>query len=72
MEEIPVQERERSTMKSCDMGKVWEVSKGAKAELPTCEMNGKKDRANGMNIRSGADGLVYIVGNRSRWTQINS
>lgn len=54
------------------MGKVWEVSKGAKAGLPTCEMNGKKDRANGMNIRSGADGLVYIVGNRSRWTQINS
>lgn len=54
------------------MGEVWEVSKGAKAGLPTCEMNGKKDRANGMNIRSGADGLVYIVGNRSRWTQINS
>lgn len=47
-------------------------TQGAKSGLPTCEVNGKKDRANGMNIRSGADGLVYIVGNRSRWTQINS
>lgn len=54
------------------MGKVWDVNKGAKAELPTCEMNSKKDRANEMNIRSGADGLVYIEGNRSRWAQIYS
>lgn len=47
-------------------------TQGAKAGLSTCEMNGKKDRANGMNIISGADGLVYIVDNRSRWTPINS